>query len=118
MRPIGEFMLAHGLGALHLTTGEEIVQRDYVDVTIRCRCGYDWRSLCVPIDMRVPPQLRCNPGGSPIAGPSMGRSDICCTQCLYTLFPSDPALRSRVEDELRRGRGLHVQEGTVLIDCR
>jgi hypothetical protein len=89
----------------------------FVSVTIVCRCGFEWASLCVPVDLAVPDPLRCSPGGAPIAtaGP---RTDICCPKCRFALFPSDPALRARVEDELRRGRGTHVRVGTVVIDCR
>ena len=88
----------------------------FVSVTIRCRCGFEW-ALCVPVDLAVPAPLRCSPGG-PIGAPGVARRDICCPRCRFGLFPSDLALRSCVEDELRRGRGTHVRTGTVVIDCR
>lgn len=90
--------------------------RMYVDVTIRCRCGYDLK-LCVPVDLAVPEPLRCSPG-RPIAAPGVVRSDVWCPQCRFPLFPSDPALRACVEEELKRGRGTHVRAGTVVLDCR
>lgn len=88
----------------------------FVRVTIRCRCGFEW-VLCVPVGVAVPGPLRCHPG-APIGMPGVARIDICCPKCRSTLFANDPALRSCVEDELRRGRGTHVRAGTVVIDCR
>lgn len=87
----------------------------YVSVTIRCRCGCEWR-ICVPVHLAVPEPLRCSPG-APIAAPGVARSDICCPRCRCTLFRSDHELRSFVEEQLKRGRGTHVRAGTVLIDC-
>jgi hypothetical protein len=110
------FIVAHGPGALHLEEGEAVGPNMFVSVTIRCGCGFEW-ALCVPVGLAVPAPLACNPG-VPIAAPGVARSDICCPRCRFRLFPSDPALRSRVEYELRRGRGTHVRAGTVVIDCR
>lgn len=114
--PVCRFIVAHGPAALHSTKEKAVGPNMFVSVTIQCRCGFEW-VLCVPVGVGVPEPLRCHPG-APIAVPGVGRSDVCCPRCRFTLFPGDPALRSRVEDELRRGRGTHVRAGTVVIDCR
>lgn len=92
------------------------MSRDYVDVTVRCRCGLDW-NLCVPVNLAVPGPLRCNPG-APIRTPGVARSDICCHRCRCPLFGDHAALVRAVEEALSRGRGTHVRRGTVIIDCR
>lgn len=91
--------------------------RDYVRTVIRCRCGYRW-DLCVPVAVAVPGPLRCRPGPSIVPPNGTVRSEICCPQCRLPLFASDPALIERVEDSLRRGRGTHVADGAVILDCR
>lgn len=83
---------------------------------ILCQCDYAW-DLCVRVGLEVPESLWCPPG-NPIARPSNARSDICCPKCRNPLFPSDEAFRIRVETELRRGVGRHLDRGTVVVDCR
>lgn len=109
-------MLTHGPGAIH-SQKESVVRNDYVTVTVLCPCNREWR-LCVPVSLAVPRSLRCSPNGSPIRAPGVVRSDICCPRCRCTLFADHSALVERVESELRRGRGTHVQAGSVIIDCR
>lgn len=91
--------------------------RDYVRTLIQCRCGYRW-DLCVPVAAAVPGPLRCRPGPSIVPPNGAVRCEICCPRCRLPLFASDPALIERVEDSLRRGRGMHVADGAVVLDCR
>jgi hypothetical protein len=93
------------------------MRHDYVKAVIRCRCGHDW-GLCVPVQLAVPAPLRCSPGRSIVLPSGAVRADICCPRCRLPLFPSDPALIGCVEDALRRGRGTHVRDGAVVVDCR
>ena len=92
------------------------VQYNRTKATILCRCGLKWE-LCVSVGLEVPEALWCSPG-EPIAKPNNARSDICCPKCRSTPFSGDPELKTRVENELRRGVGGHVHRGTVVVDCR
>lgn len=91
--------------------------RDFVKTLIRCRCGFEWE-LCVPVALAVPGPLRCRPSPSIVPPNGTVRHEICCPRCRLPLFGSDPMLIERVEDMMRRGRGTHVADRAVIIDCR
>ena len=91
--------------------------RDFVKVLIRCRCGFEW-DLCVPVALAVPGPLRCRPGPSIVPPNGTVQHEICCPRCRFPLFGSDPVLIERVEEVMRRGRGTHVADRAVIIDCR
>lgn len=83
-----------------------------VSVRIVCGCGAT-REFCVPVDKEVPGPLRCAP---PPAGGSGGGGAIKCPNghpCSLGLSE----LRDRASLELEHGRGRHVKEDAVVIEC-
>lgn len=82
-------------------------------VHVRCRCDAV-QKFCVPTDQQIPKPLRC-PLGPPGGGRGGGGVVRCPNNHPCGLGLSE--LRDRALGELERGRGEHIRNGAVVIEC-
>lgn len=75
-------------------------RQHYVLANVECSSG-EWRKMCIRVSRGVPPELRCEPSGTPVESGGSGVRGCVLPQDLSER--AEHALRQSVEESKRRG---------------